>query len=166
MWSGFFAAVLGGIAAIVSVILGWFFNQHSKSASIKKALQLEIDSNWRKLESIQKQIWPSGSTEYHDKTIDHDALKRALHANKVALSGWQSTVWNNNLVQIVSALGAQDLKRAQNFYLLLERLEYLANRDEPAETINVLSQLYEGKKPDISGKLSGNPIFDFIRTKI
>ncbi len=49
MWSGFFAAVLGGIAAIGSVLLGWFFNQYLKKASIKKALQLEIDTNWQKL---------------------------------------------------------------------------------------------------------------------
>lgn len=166
MWSGFFAAVLGGIAAIVSVILGWFFNQHSKTASIRKALQLEIDTNWRKLEGIRKEIWPSGADEYRNNTTDQERLKAALHTNRVTLSGWQSSVWTNNLVQIVSALGAQDLKRVQEFYQLLERLEHLANRDEPAEAMNALLQLYKGNKPDITAKLSRNPILDFIRTKI
>lgn len=166
MWSGFLAAVLGGIAAIVSVILSWFFNQHSKSASIKKALQLEINTNWRKLESIQQEIWPVGSAKCMHETTDHDGLKQALHSGRVVISGWRSIVWHNNLVQIVSALSAQDLKRVQDFYTSLEQLEYLSNRDEPAETMKVLLQLFKKKKPDITGKLSGNPIFDFIRTKI
>jgi hypothetical protein len=151
MWSGFFAAVLGGIAAIGSVVLGWFFNQYLKKASVKKALQLEIDANWQKLENIRKTSWPGRSLQDLDESAAQGGLENALNSHRVALAGWKSTVWNGSLVQIVAALRSRDLQRVQTFYGLLEELDRLSNGNETTEAVKVILQLLKGKKPEITG---------------
>jgi hypothetical protein len=151
MWSGFFAAVLGGIAAIGSVVLGWFFNHYSKSAPVKKALQLEIDANWQKLENIRKTIFPGKSLRDLVESADQSGLEKALSNNRAALAGWQATVWRNHLVQIVAALRSRDLQRVQRFYAMLEKLDHFSTGDETTEAPTVLFQLLTEKKPEISG---------------
>lgn len=150
MWSGFFAAVLGGIATIVAVVLGWFFNQYLKTVSVKKALQFEIDANWQKLENIRNACWPGRSLQDLDESAVQGGLEKALNSHRATLASWKSTVWNGSRVQIVAALRSRDLQRVQSFYGLLEELDRLSNDNEMTEAVKVIFQLLKSKKPEIT----------------
>lgn len=165
MWSGFFAGILAAVAAVVSVILGWFFNQSGKVSAVRKALQLEIDANWQRLEDIRKTARPGKRVEDLDTARDRSALEKALKRNPAMISGWQRSVWNNNLVEIVATLHAEDVAQLQDFYMSLERLEHLAGHEQFAEAGNALFELLGRNKPQIRAAQWYDSILNFIGMK-
>lgn len=165
MWSGFFAGILAAVAAVVSVVLGWFFNESGKVSAVRKALQLEIDANWQRLENFRKATWPGRRAEDLTEAVDARAVENALRQNPGVFCGWQRSVWNNNLVQIVSMLRAEDVKRLQDFYLQLERLDHLQGPEVYAEVSRVLFRLCREKKPEMRAPQWYDPVLSFIRVR-